>query len=68
MRPFDPEVVVKSMIEEGGWSLIGDSLTRSVYTLKPSLLILASLCFILSTKSALEANRRRRIRALPTVP
>ena len=67
MRPFDPEVVVKSMIEEGGWSLIGDSLTRSVWSLKPSLLILACFCIILSTKSALEASRRLRIRALPTV-
>jgi hypothetical protein len=30
MRPMDPEVVIEAMIHEGGWSLIGDSLTREV--------------------------------------
>jgi len=41
MREFNPEEVVRSMIEEGGWSLIGDSLTRSVLShLKVTMLIL----------------------------
>jgi hypothetical protein len=30
MRPFTPENVIKSMIEDGGWSIIGDSLSREV--------------------------------------
>jgi hypothetical protein len=30
MREFNPEEVIKSMIMDGGWSLIGDSLTRGV--------------------------------------
>lgn len=30
MRPLVPEEVIESMILEGGWSLIGDSMTREV--------------------------------------
>jgi hypothetical protein len=30
MRSLVPEKVIESMILEGGWSLIGDSLTREV--------------------------------------
>lgn len=32
LRPFDPDRVLRSMIEDGGWSFIGDSLTRGVIT------------------------------------
>ena len=32
LRPFNPEQVLRSMIEDGGWSFIGDSLTRGVQT------------------------------------
>ena len=41
MREFNAEEVVRSMIEEGGWSLIGDSLSRSV----PFLPSTCSLCY-----------------------
>jgi hypothetical protein len=32
MRPMNPEVVIESMVEDGGWSLIGDSLVREVFS------------------------------------
>lgn len=30
MRPMEPVAVIDSMIKEGGWSIIGDSLAREV--------------------------------------
>jgi len=40
LRPFDAEQVLRNMIEDGGWSFIGDSLTRGVpRSLKQSKLI-----------------------------
>lgn len=31
MRPFDAEELVRSLVEDGGWLLIGDSMTESEY-------------------------------------
>jgi hypothetical protein len=34
MRPLEPAVVIDSMIKEGGWCIIGDSLAREVQELQ----------------------------------
>jgi len=31
LRPFDRDRVLRSMIEDGAWSFVGDSLTRGVF-------------------------------------
>ena len=56
MRPMDPVAVIDSMIREGGWSLIGDSLAREVRDLIRRSLTTAPVCDILSTHSPFETS------------
>ena len=74
MRLLEPAVVIDSMIKEGGWCIIGDSLAREVHSLSPkciafSLLIIKALVRdFLSTISSFKTSRRSKFRTISLVP
>jgi len=74
MRTFNPQEVVKSMISQGGWVIIGDSLSREVCHL-PTLKLLSSCsnleacpCVVLSIVTTLEASITIPVKTLSQLP
>jgi len=73
MRTFNPQEVVKSMISQGGWVIIGDSLSREVCHL-PTLKLLscsnlkACLCVVLSIVTTLETSITLPVKTLSQLP
>jgi hypothetical protein len=69
LRPFDPEQVLRSMVEDGGWSFIGDSLTREVkHPAVTRANAEARFCIVLSTVSPFNTGHVCTRRLVSDIP